>query len=98
MLCQYEPDLVFSFKIRKSSASQFLSVSQVYDLRILMILELHRDRLSFFVEGGEGHNYSSFREYLVFHEGKCQHLVHLMISFYMCENRGKCLYLRRVIV
>lgn len=29
---------------------------------------------------------------------KCQHLVHLMISFYMCENRGKCLCLRRVIV
>lgn len=60
-----------------------------------MILELHGDRLRvffFFLEGGKGHNYSSFRKYLVVHEGKCQHLVHLMISFYMCENRGKCLF------
>lgn len=81
-----------------------VSVSRVYGLRILMTLELHCDRLNFliyfifFVEDGEGHNYPSFRIYLKFHKGKCQHLVHLMISFYMCENRGKCLYLRRVIV
>lgn len=60
LLCKYQPDLVFSFKMRKSSTSRFLLVSQVYDLRILMILELHCDRLRFFffffVEGGEGHN------------------------------------------
>lgn len=56
LLCKYQPDLVFSFNMRKSSTSRFLLVSQVYDLRILMILELHCDRLSFFVEGGEGHN------------------------------------------
>lgn len=38
------------------------SVSLVSDLRILMLLELPCDRLSFFVEGGEGHNYCSFRK------------------------------------
>ena len=104
LLCRYEPDVVFSFKMRKSSTSWFFLISVGFSS---IWLNNFNDFWNYIAtgwafcvcgEGGEGHNYPRFRKYLVFHERKCQHLVHLMISFYMCENRGKCLYLRRVMV
>ena len=89
LLCRYKPDLVFSFKMRKSSTSWFflisLGFSSIWLNNFNDFWNYTATGWAFFgcVEGGEGHNYPSFRKYLVFHEGKCQHLVHLMISFYM---------------